>query len=335
MKLSSCLFPFLTALVGTSFASEVDRNHLRSRTEIETVSSISNEFPNPNDADDAWKQACLVGLARADFDFLATENYDKWYTEDSVMQLAQSGTFTGPEEMTEYVDFTSAKFFDYYERLGEPKVYPISLAEKECVVMIVTINKMQVNANYGQPACLETTVGFKMQYTVSDLQGNGFNIHRMNLFYSPAFLHVLFADALQGDGVRDYVCETVLQTKCPKIWAQNALDVESCKLRYDALPSTDEGGYLDEKTTGCRILHSAFAEINPKHCPHMSFIPAKDYGGRTWCQESGGVVPEDLFTEEELLLVKKNAFDMGYDEDSMYKTCKYTVPGSSDISVTN
>jgi len=67
----------------------------------------------------------------------------------------------------------------------------------------------------------------------------------------------------------------------------------------------------------------------------MSFIPAKDYGGRTWCQESGGVVPEDLFTEEELLLVKKNAFDMGYDEDNMYKTCKYTPPGSSDISVTN
>jgi len=333
MKLSSYLFPFLTAVVGTSSASEVARNRLRSGAETETASNISNEISH--DADDAWKQACLVGLRMAKFDFLETERYNEWYTEDSVMQLSQSGTFTGPEEMTEYVDFTRAKFFDYYKRVGKPNYYPISLAEKECVVMIVTNNKMQVNANYGQPACLETTVGFKMQYTVSDLQGNGFNIHRMNLFYSPAVLHTLFADALKGDGVRDFICETILQEKCPLIWEENDLDVESCKLRYDALPSTDEGGYLDEKTTGCRILHSAFAEINPKHCAHMSFIPMKDYKGRTWCQESGGVVPEDLFTEEELLLIEKNAIDMGYDKDAMYKSCNYTAPDSSDMYVTN
>mmetsp|Transcript_12997 Transcript_12997/g.15253 ORF Transcript_12997/g.15253 Transcript_12997/m.15253 type:complete len:335 (-) Transcript_12997:118-1122(-) len=282
------------------------------------------EVPTYSDDPAVWQQACVVGFQKAEFDFLATERYNEWYTEDSVMQLAQSGTFKGPGEMIEYVDFTKAKFFDYYKSLDS---YPqfMKATRDECVLFIVNINKAQVNPTYGQPVCLETTVGFKLHYTVSDPEGNGFNIHRTNLYYSAPFLVELFSNGITGDGVRDFICEGVLHKNCGDVWDYNGLDEESCKERYDALPGVNEGGYLDDKAKGCRILHSAFAEVNKKHCPHMSFKPKKDYAGNYWCQESGYVVAEDLFTGPELAKIQNISVEVGYPADTQYKHCEYVA----------
>jgi len=275
----------------------------------------------------AWAGACLKGPAVANFDFIQTERYNEWFAEDSVMELAESGIFRGPDEMVEYVDFIRAKFFDFYRRVGDPMYFPISSSQEECVLLVVNINKAQVNAVMGQPKCLETAVAFKLSYTVADTQGNGFQINRVDLFYSQPFLHTLFAHALKGDGMADYICDDVMKVNCSTIWAVNNLDSESCKMRYEALPDTNEEGYLDDKSKGCRILHSAFAEINPKHCPHLSFIPMEDYGGRLWCQESGGVKAEELFSVEELGIIKKVANDQGYG-DKMFTECEYVPPSN-------
>jgi len=286
----------------------------------------SSKVSTPGYSDDpaVWKQACAVGLVKSGFDFLDTERYDQWYNEDSVMQLAQSGTFKGPSQMIEYVDFTKAKFFDYYKRVaGKESSQLVKATKDECVMSIVTINKMQVNATYGQPVCLETAVGFKLHYTVSDPEGNGFNIHRTNLYYSAPFLVELFNNGFAGDGVRDYICETVLHKNCGDIWDYNGLDEDSCKERYDALPGVNEGGYIDDKAKGCRILHSAFAEVNKKHCPHMSFKPKQDYTGNYWCQESGYVDAKDLFTEDELANIQNVSVAEGYPADTEYKHCEY------------
>merc|ERR1740124_336536 len=96
----------------------------------------------------AWAGACAKGPVVAEFNFLQTERYNEWFAEGSVMQLAQSGVFNGPEEMVEYVDFTRAKFFDFYENTGS-MIFPISSSEEGCVVLVVNINKAQVNALMG------------------------------------------------------------------------------------------------------------------------------------------------------------------------------------------
>jgi len=275
----------------------------------------------------AWAGACGRGPSIAGFNFLQTERYNEWFAEDSVMELAQTGVFSGPEEMVEYVDFTRAKFFDFYGRVGDAMYFPISSSEEKCVLLVVNINKLQVNALMGQPKCLETVVAFKLSYTVADIQGNGFQINRVDLFYAEPLLHTLFAHALKGDGIADYICDDVMKANCPTVWAINNLDSESCKLRYEALPDTNDEGSLDDKSKGCRIVHSAFAEINEKHCPHLSFIPMEDYGGRLWCQESGRVKAEELFSVEELGIIKKESDNQGYG-DKMYTECKYVPPSN-------
>ena len=83
-----------------------------------------------------------------------------------------------------------------------------------------------------------------------------------------------------------------------------------------------DGGYLDGNTKGCRILHSAFAETNDKHCPHLSFVPEEDYLGRVKCQSSGGVQPEDLFSDQELTFFQKYGEEHGLPRDTLFAECE-------------
>jgi len=272
-----------------------------------------------------WKKACANGLKNTGFNFLDTDNYHKWYNDDSVMQLAQSGTFKGPEMMTEYVDFTKATFFESYESLGGEAV-PISLKKDQCEMLIVGPNKAQVKPEYsvsGEGVCLITTVGFKLYYTVNNLKGDGFLIQRTNLFYPDKFLPMLFNDGIGGENTTDYICNDVLKDSCQDVYKENGLDEEKCKSMYDSLPPTDAYGYLDGYTKGCRILHSAFAKINEKHCPHMSFIPIPDYLGTLWCQKSDGVKAEELFTYAELGAIKDFAIKSGFDPVTLTSKCTY------------
>jgi len=272
-----------------------------------------------------WHVSCLLGVKISGFDSLDTDNYDKWYTPDSTMQLAQSGTFHGPDQMTEYVDFTKAKYFSYYGLIE--RVQKLLTANKDqCQLLVAVQNKAQVKPKYsksGEGECMITTVGFKLNYKVN-MFGFGFKIHRTDLFYPAKFLVELFNNVIGGDGVTDYICNTVLRDSCPKVYEENGLDEETCKTMYNDLREVDDYGYLDDYAKGCRILHSAFAEINVKHCPHMSFKPIKDYTGSLWCQDpSGGVKAEDLFTDDDLAYFKNFALDSGFDPVSLSTPCDY------------
>jgi len=272
-----------------------------------------------------WSAHCLINLKISRFNFLDTDNYDKWYKDDSTMQLAQSGTFTGPNQMTEYVDFTKAKFFDKYVPTDGSETKVLKATKDQCEVMVAVPNKMQVNPMYsksGEGMCVTAIVGFKLNYSTGPF-AHGFTIKRTDLFYPDKFLPILFNDAIGGPGVTDFICDTVLRDNCQDVYKANGLDEESCKTMYNDLPPTDSYGYLDEKTKGCRILHSAFAEYNDHHCPHMSFIPIKDYAGNLWCQESGGVKAEDLWSDDELAFIKQVADDNGFDPDTLSTTCDY------------
>eukprot|EP01083_Nonionella_stella_P206969 752312_1 len=71
-----------------------------------------SEYSQPTIADGI----CMYELKESGFDLLDTDNYHKWMDKTSVLDLAETGTYEGPEEVKEYVDFTKADFFDYYKR---------------------------------------------------------------------------------------------------------------------------------------------------------------------------------------------------------------------------
>jgi len=270
-----------------------------------------------------YKAHCILGLKRSGLDLLETDKYDQWFNDDSTMGLAQAGVFTGPEAMAEYVDFTKSTYFSLYEDLVSEKTRVVSATRNECVVQVAVENKVQVKPEYsksGKSECIITTVGYKLDYKMG-LLGSAFNIRRTKVFYPQQFLVELFNNLIGGEGVTDYICDTVLRDSCPEVYKLNNLTETTCKTMYDALPGVDGYGYLDDYAKGCRILHSAFAAINPKHCPHMSFKPIKDYHGDLWCQKSGGVKAEDLFTKDDLAFINEFSKNNGMDAATMYKSC--------------
>jgi len=281
------------------------------------------------------KLKCAIAVKRASPDLLETDKYESWFAADSTMHLAQSGTFNGPAQMTEYVDFTKSIYFDKYYGY-DSQFYFSATKGGGCEMMIASLNKMQVKPEYsksGEGVCITTTLGFKLSYSAGWF-GSGFTINRVDLFYPEKFLPMLFNDAIGGEVVADYICDTVLLGNCEDVYQANGLDNESCKAMYNDLPPVDDYGYIDDKSKGCRILHSAFAEVNKKHCPHMSFIPIKDDTGTLWCQESGGKKAEDLFTEDELSFIGQVASDKGFDPDTLSATCDYEPVGyeSDEVS---
>lgn len=204
--------------------------------------------------------------------------------------------------MSEYVYFTKAIYFKNYDPVGDNH-RKMQIASKDRFLLEYAFqNKAQVKPEYTnneEGQCVITTVGVKLDYTVV-LFGFGFNIKKMSLFYPEKFLGIFFNNIIGGNAVTNYICDTVLCDKCQDVYKANGLNETNCKQKYNNLPPVDAYGYLDDYAKGYRIFHSVFVAINPKHCPHMSFIPIKDYHDEFWCQKSGGTKAEDLFSEDEL-----------------------------------
>jgi hypothetical protein len=269
-----------------------------------------------------WTANCYLGIPVSGFETLKTDRYNEWFAPDATMTLAQTGTFNGPEQMKEYVDFTKAIYFDLYERLDKETSMRVA-SRDQCLLLLAVENKVQVKSEYSKTEnaeCGITTVGVKLNYTVG-MFGFGFNIKSLDLFYPTKFLQTLFSDLIGGPKATDYICDTVLRDNCAEVYEKNGLDADSCKTMYNELPVTDDFGCLNDKTKGCRILHSAFAQFNDNHCPHMSFIPMEDYDGELWCQEPCDIKVEDLFDDEEMAFLEKFSDDKGSGED-MYTTCE-------------
>lgn len=236
--------------------------------------------------------------------------------ESSELVLAETGIYEGPDEIQEYVNFIKADFFEYYKRSSALDTIPILLTDDECSVLFVTTNKLQIKSKYqSEGACLETAVGYTLHFTPKP-----FKVTRISLYYSRDFLSALFDKALDSGGVRKYVCD-IMEINCRETFDLNNLTSSSCQSTYDSLPLSNGEGYLDGKSTACRILHSAFAAQNKDHCPHLSFVPQMDLKGRVKCQESKEHKPSDFFSSFELETIKKRGHELGF-PDSL---CEFSL----------
>ena len=291
------------------------------------------------------EQKCMSELANSGFDLLDTDKYHKWMgtyhlginalsylilallhfsyslsfidnwsvsivtsDKESSLTIAETGEYKGPDEIKEYINFARSDFFDYLIQMDSIVPTPIRFTKDECSILFTMTHKTQVNAKYGDKKCYERVLGYKLHYSPKS-----FKINHINVYYPGDFLSELFGKALDSNGTGDYICD-VMENNCGGMFDSNNLTSSSCRSMYGSLPSTNAEGYLDDKSKGCRILHSAFAAQNENHCPHLSFIPQEDYKGQIKCQKSEEVKPSDLFSAFELDTIKEQGREWGFDE---------------------
>lgn len=241
------------------------------------------------------------------------------YGADSVMVLAQAGTYVGTDDIGEYVSFTEGGASPYFLSRIAPSM-GVDIADVDenghCIVRNTFLHRHISNPSTTSGATtFEVIVLTKHYLPLWSITGP---IQRTNVYYSDAFLSYFFETVLGADETRHYVCNDVLADVCV---AGNYLPAQTdCTTNLAALEiASPLLGSVDGDTQGCRALHAAFAKTNPtQHCAHVSLDPVEDEKGRYKCQESDMLQVADLMDEGDLEYWREYAKRQGISGDEGY-----------------
>ena len=253
--------------------------------------------------------ACKAQFSQDDcsaFFFLGfdVEKYDKFPTyfgDDSTLTVAQSGVFTGPDNIAEYLRFSDTS--SPYNTLVRRMKLQLSLNSVDPMTGTCEFVIFRTNLQISDPATTSggtTYVGslLKVFYEISTNK-----VSAVIGYLSQEFLKGYFESVLNTKS-RAYVCG-VLRNNCPEIYELNGSPTEDeCISQLEALPlSSGTESYIDGNDQGCRYVHAVLAASNGAHCPHISFVPVED-AHYSICQTSKNIAVSDLVDETSLALFR-------------------------------
>ena len=265
--------------------------------------------------------ACLTAFKLSEFDIMRTDELHKWIDDDSTVTISETGTYKGLDNIVEYINYVFGDYNNFYETLGSPKILS-SVEDDSHVCSFLAVEHRQTEiSTFGalEEFCLSFPTGIKLSFDLSGSE-NFIQVQEVFGFTSKATFSSI-VEGVDSSKVASNVC-MALEDHCHTVWNNNNLtSQQDCIDQFLALPMVTGDNYADGDSQACRQIHSMFVEENQNHCPHVSFVPMEDVNGKIKCQESGNVLPEDLFTEEELEFIKMTGMeDFGFDESLSLST---------------
>ena len=153
---------------------------------------------------------------------------------------------------------------------------------------------------------------------------NTIAISKIYGYYEEGYLEEFTGVVTNTDQTRDFIC-TAMRDNCASIWELNGLStIDECSDKLLALPAAEEKADMSGNTQACRMLHAAFASTNPKHCPHISFLPVEDESGKLKCQESAFRPVEEMFDEDDMDVFDTRREYLGLENDMAAVFCDCT-----------
>jgi len=279
---------------------------------------------------------CLAQFALFDFQIFEFDRYGEYFNDDTVLELAQTGSYIGAEAIEEYVRFGSDSSSYILENLELDQFNEVKTASDpltgECVLNVVASVSYIFNKTITKERVHSVPAMLKIYYDPgSHLSfGKEVEISRVNIYYDAQFLEGLFGDVLITDPMQEFICQTLYDCG-EEEWALQGFDsVLDCQYALSALPPTGPGGIGDVtgNNQGCRALHAQLAQASPKkHCPHISFVPFADPDGLIKCQNQGTVQVSDLFDEGDLAFFNKRVAQLGFDVNAAFHICNCDEDG--------
>jgi hypothetical protein len=283
------------------------------------VAGIFNNIPSISFGDSGFGSFLLSGCWLAIFPgisfFLSGYQYDRLVSDDGIMQLAQAGIYQGPDAIQEYGTFLTATS-PFLQTSGQAKfeiLYGGLTKNNQCLFNVgVTWYHLHDATTSAFAAEYNYPIMFKALFPV------GKKATRVNVYFANGFFEQVFTRILASDNTRRTICDIYNSDQlCAASGVLKETNVD-CASKIQTLPVTagPEEWWIDGNFQGCRALHSAFSILNPiQHCPHISFAPQKDPKGKTNCQTSLGVTPNDLFDEKDFAFWKEYCLKHGFDPD--------------------
>lgn len=84
---------------------------------------------------------CATALKASGFNFFDFGNYDQWFDEDSILYLPETGYYKGPEDISEYVQFTISDMFEYYYDSVPGSPLPLLADGDTCAISFAVIDR--------------------------------------------------------------------------------------------------------------------------------------------------------------------------------------------------
>jgi hypothetical protein len=301
-----------------------------SGTKSPPVAGIFNNLPRISFGADSGgvvsfvRSGCWLTIYPGISFFRSGSQYNRLVDDDGIMQLAQAGIYQGPAAIQEYGSFLT-ETSPFIQKAEQTKVEirymglvraDTSTAKKEdqCI-FDVGINWYHLHD--------ETTCAYRAEYDYPIMFKAFFPVgkkaQRINVYFANGFFEQVFTRILDSDNTRRTICDVYNnQTLCAASGILQEANVD-CASMIQSLPvsaGSTSHFRIDGNFQGCRALHAAFSITNPTtHCPHISFAPQPDSHGKTTCQTSLGVTPDDLFDEEDFTFWKEYCVKHGFDPD--------------------
>ena len=276
-------------------------------------------------------QQCQIALAQSGFFEMQFIDYENFYDDNSVMEVAQTGAYKGAEDIKEYVGFATFGVSPYIAGVplidyADAQYLPVSYTKEECVLAVAVVNAVVMDPKTSAGHTYAHTLGSKLNYTVIDAQT--IVVNKVDFHFPVSFLLSFFSENFNAPGTYAYFCSSVMKSRCPDIYEFNqCTTVDECIQDLKSLPFVEGSlASITGKSQGCRVLHASYAANNPNHCAHLSFSPKEDPNGQVKCQQDSGKTPEELFSSEEIAFFNNvGATTFGFDSSTQFNVTYYDV----------
>lgn len=247
---------------------------------------------------------CVAGFQALNYNTYNYGDYDKYFDDDSLMVLAQVGSYQGADAIEEYVKYID----DTSPYIDRKMLYNVTLdpagwnpEEGVCTFYLRVAAGVVLNEKLTTGGTYHYGVGQKVSYSMTKNK-----IPSVYIYYTNEGFRQVWYELYNTEGVRGFVCDVLTNpnfSDCQEINQQNNnLSKQQCLDILEDLPiSEGDGTYVDGNSRSCRAIHAVFAQTNPDHCAHVSLARIADPNGKIVCQESANVSPTDYFTNEEIL----------------------------------
>jgi len=257
-------------------------------------------------------QCFLNAFLFSGFDGGDYENYPRWFREDSVARLAQTGEYKGPNDIEEYVKFQNALYSPYFASDDWTDDFPrfVGYENGECIWRLFAKirYKMDPETARDDPEFdVVSMARFYWNYKESYAT-------KIYAYSPPGVQNLFFNELLNSPNTRKFICG-VLSDTCKDITDQTNAD--TCETDLAALPATtDPIDNVEGNSQGCRALHAVLALSSPEqHCPHVGLAPLADPKGRFKCQNTTSSLPTELLDEEDFEAFRVYAESQGFDPE--------------------
>ncbi len=282
-------------------------------------------------------EECAFKFQMLGFDAADYASYPRYYGNDSVLTLAEAGSYVGPKDIEEYVRFADPS--SPYIESETPMYFKIQLSgfdpiAETCTFLATSITRYTLDYRTATPATFEVGLLSKIKFSAKSNK-----IATLNLYYTKEYLEFVFAEILNTRKSRKSICSTLI-SNCSEVHEMNySPSLDKCVDILEEIPVLSPGGMATGLDQGCRHLHAVLAAKNPAHCPHISFIPITDSSGKIKCQKSELASVYDYFSVMEMNIHNQLIAENGMDPELGYKIMctnsnKWTISLAEDKNCT-